>query len=259
MSIINILCVGDVVGENGGEFVKNNLWKIRSGCRADMCVVNGENCGRFNSIEPEWAKMLLSCGADVVTGGNHTFKRNEMYSYLDGTSDVLRPANYPDSCPGQGYVIKNIDGYRILVMSVIGQVFMEPLACPFDTAQKILDREKGGYDFAVCDIHAEATSEKLAFAHCFDGRINVIFGTHTHVQTADLKILPGGTGYITDVGMTGPHDSVLGIKKEIIVDKFLTKLPRRFEVAHTPCELNAVLFKLDTDKKRVVDTIRVES
>lgn len=257
MSIINILCVGDVVGENGGEFIKNNLWKIRSENRCDLCIVNGENCGCFNSIEPDWAKTLLASGADVVTGGNHTWKRNEMRGFLENNEDVLRPANYPGNTPGQGYTVKNVDGYRILVMNIMGQVFLDPLGCPFETAQKILEREKGRYDFAICDLHAEATSEKNAFGHCFDGRINIIFGTHTHVQTADLKILPGGTGYITDVGMTGPHDSVLGIKKEIIVEKFLTKLPQRFEVSPGECEINAALFRLDTDKKRVVEVKRI--
>lgn len=257
MSTINILCVGDVVGENGGEFIKNNLWKMRSLHRADLCVVNGENCGKYNSVEPYMAKLLLSSGADVVTGGNHSFKRVEMQSFLESASDVLRPANFPSSCPGQGYVIKNINGFRVLVMSMMGQVFMDPLACPFETAERILARESGSYDFSVCDFHAEATSEKLAFAHAFDGKINVIFGTHTHVQTADLQILVGGTGYITDIGMSGPHDSVIGIKKEIIVEKFRTKLPKRFEVATTPCEIDAALFTLDTDKGRIVEVKKV--
>ncbi len=253
MSTINILCVGDVVGENGGEFIKNNLWKIRSQYRADLCVVNGENCGKYNSIEPSGARLLLSAGADVVTGGNHSFKRIEMRAYLESSDDVLRPANYPSSCPGQGYVIKSINGFRVLVISMMGQVFMDPLACPFETAERILAHEKGRYDLAVCDLHAEATSEKLAFAHAFDGRIHVLFGTHTHVKTADLRILPGGTGYITDLGMTGPQDSVIGIKKEIIIEKFRTKLPQRFEIAGTPCELNAALFTLDCDKRRVIE------
>lgn len=257
MSTINILCVGDVVGENGGEFIKNNLWKMRSLHRVDFCVVNGENCGKYNSVEPYMAKLLLSSGADVVTGGNHSFKRAEMHSYLETASDVLRPANFPSSCPGQGHVIKNINGFRVLVMSMMGQVFMDPLACPFETAERILARESGAYDFSVCDFHAEATSEKLAFAHAFDGKINVIFGTHTHVQTADLQILAGGTGYITDIGMSGPHDSVIGIKKEIIVEKFRTKLPKRFEVATTPCKIDAALFTLDTDKGRMVEVKKV--
>ncbi|MBE6688472.1 MAG: TIGR00282 family metallophosphoesterase [Ruminococcaceae bacterium] len=253
MSIINILCVGDVVGENGKEFIKNNLWKIRSSHKADMVIVNGENCGKYNSTDPDGADVLLTCGADVVTGGNHTWKRNEMQNYLECHDDVLRPANYPAGCPGQGYTVKNINGYKILVISLMGRVFMEPLACPFETAQRILEHEKGRYDFSICDFHAEATSEKVAFGNFFDGKINIIFGTHTHVRTADLRILPGGTGYITDIGMTGPHDSVLGIKKEIIIRKFLTGMPQRFEVADTPCTLNAALFSIDTDKKCITD------
>lgn len=253
MSTINILCVGDVVGENGAEFVKKNLWKIRSQNNISFCIVNGENCGKYNSTDPDGAEVILAAGADVVTGGNHTWKRVEMRQYLDNSTSVLRPANYPGNPPGNGYTIKDIDGYKVLVMSIMGQVFMDPLDSPFDTAQKILQREKGKYDFCICDFHGEATSEKLAFAHYFDGKINIVFGTHTHVQTADLQILPHGTGYITDLGMTGPSDSILGIKKEIIIEKFLQKLPIRFEVSDNPCKMNGAIFVLDTDKKCITD------
>ncbi|MBQ9940732.1 MAG: YmdB family metallophosphoesterase [Clostridia bacterium] len=252
MSIINILCVGDVIGENGGNFVKNNLWKIRSENKADYAIINCENCGRKNSIDPNGAKLLLSSGADLLTSGNHIWRVNDMRNFTENSRDIIRPANYPAGTPGMGYVIKNINGYKFLIMNIMGQTYMDPLRCPFDTADKILEHEKGKYDFAICDFHGEATSEKMAFAHYFDGRINIVFGTHTHVPTADLQVLPGGTGYISDLGMTGPNDSILGIKKEIIVARFITRMPQRFEVSDNPCSLNGALFSIDTDKRKVV-------
>ena len=254
MSIINILCVGDVIGENGGKFIKNNLWKIRSAHKADYAIVNCENCGRKNSVDPDGAKLLLASGADLLTSGNHIWRVNDMKGYTESSEEIIRPANYPAGTPGLGYVIKNINGYKFLVMNLMGLTFMDPLGCPFEAAQRILDREKGCYDFAICDFHGEATSEKMAFAHHFDGKIHIVFGTHTHVPTADLHILPGGTGYISDLGMTGPVDSILGIKKEIIITKFLTKMPQRFEISDNPCSLSGALFSIDTDRKKVVKT-----
>lgn len=229
--IFRILAIGDVVGKNGLDFLQAHLWKIRARCGADFVVANGENAAPGNGITKDAAETMFLSGADVVTSGNHVFRRADAYAYLDGCPKVLRPANYPKECPGFGSGIFLVGGLRILVMNLMGTVFMESLESPFDAAERILSREKGGYDLAVADLHAEATSEKLAFAHCFDGKINLIFGTHTHVQTNDADVLPGGTGYVTDVGMTGPYDSVLGVKKEIVIRKLRTKLPVRFEEA----------------------------
>ncbi len=250
---LRILAVGDVVGENGLSFIERNLWNIRKRFDADFVIINGENSAPGNGITRESAETLFVSGADVVTGGNHTFRRTQVFSYLDDCENAIRPANYPIGTPGFGYVINRVTGYRILVMNLLGTVYMDSLESPFDRAERILEKEKGEYDFAICDFHAEATSEKLAFAHQFDGRINVVFGTHTHVQTNDPRVLPQGTGYLTDLGMTGPYDSVLGVKKDIIIRRFLTKLPERFEEADGETVFCAAVFEIDTSTGKVCD------
>lgn len=249
---VRFLAVGDVVGKNGLEYIKANLRRIKKELCADAVIVNGENSAPGNGITRESAETLYDAGADVITSGNHVFRRAEVYSFLDDCDYVLRPANYPPQNPGFGSRIYNICGLRVLVMNLLGNVFMESVASPFDAAEKILEREKGSYDIAIADIHAEATSEKIAFAHNFDGRINIIFGTHTHVQTNDACVLPHGTGYITDLGMTGPVDSVLGVKKEIIINKFKTKMPCRFEEAQGKTIFCGALFEYSVQEKRAV-------
>ena len=247
------MAVGDVVGKSGLEYIKSNLWRIRKKENADIVIVNGENSAPGNGITKASADMLFMAGADLITTGNHVFRRSEVYSYLDDNEKILRPANYPKTVPGFGHGIFEFSGTRILVMNLLGTVYMESLESPFETAQRILEREKDSFDIAVCDIHAEATSEKMAFAHHFDGRIHVVFGTHTHVQTADAKVLAQGTGYITDLGMTGPYDSVLGVKKEIVIKKFIEKMPMRFDEADGKAFFNAAVFDIDTKVKKVTD------
>lgn len=250
---VRFMAVGDVVGKNGTEFIKKNLWDIRSRYAVDAVIINGENSAPGNGITRESAETLFVSGADIITTGNHVFRRNEVYTYLDDTPKVLRPANYPASVPGFGSGVFELCGMRVLIMNLLGNVYMESLENPFVTAARILEREKDNYDMAICDIHAEATSEKLAFAHYFDGKIHMVFGTHTHVQTNDAKVLPCGTGYITDLGMTGPVDSVLGVKKEIIINRFITKMPSRFEEAPGETQFNAAIFEFDTVTKKVCD------
>lgn len=245
------MAVGDVVGKSGLEYIKNNLWKIRKDEKADIVIVNGENSAPGNGITKASADTLFMSGADIITTGNHVFRRNEVYSYLDDNEKVLRPANYPKSVPGFGHGIFDFSGVKVLVMNLLGTVYMESLESPFETAERILLREKDGYDLAICDIHAEATSEKIAFAHHFDGRIHIVFGTHTHVQTADARSLNNGTGYITDLGMTGPYDSVLGVKKEIVIKKLTEKMPVRFDEADGKAFFNAASFDIDISTKKV--------
>ena len=245
-----VLAVGDVVGKSGLEYIKSELWKIRKSENADLVIVNGENSAPGNGITKASAETLFMSGADIITTGNHVFRRSEVYSYLDDNEKILRPANYPKSVPGFGHGVFDIGGVRVLVMNLLGTVYMESLESPFDAAERILLREKENYDIAICDIHAEATSEKIAFAHRFDGRINIVFGTHTHVQTSDARILQNGTGYITDLGMTGPYDSVLGVKKEIVIKKFVEKMPVRFDEADGKAFFNAAVFEIDLATKR---------
>lgn len=256
--VFRLLALGDVVGEASVRFLEKNLPSLRAELGADLVIANGENAARTNGIDSSSYRALLAGGVDLVTTGNHVFRQREIYNELDGASTLLRPCNFPGSCPGKGTAILSLSGLRVLVVNLMGTLFMEPLASPFETMEKVLLAEKGKYDFAVCDFHGEATSEKRAFGHLFDGRVSVIFGTHTHVPTADLSILPGGTGYITDLGMCGPKDSVLGMKKEVAIARFLTHMPTRFEVAPGEISIQGALFEIDPDSGKVlfVQTVR---
>lgn len=244
-----ILAIGDVVGQEAVKYLSSSLWAFRRENKINFTVCNAENAALGNGLDPQTADKLISSGCDILTGGNHIFKKNEIRSYIENSETLIRPANYPPDTPGNGYNIINIDGFRILVINILGVIYLESLACPFMTVERILEREKGQYDFSVMDIHAEATSEKLALARYFDGKISCIFGTHTHIQTADEQVLPNKSGYITDLGMTGPCDSILGIRSDIIIEKLRTKLPVRFEVACGKIECNGAVFELDEHGK----------
>ncbi|MBE6701630.1 MAG: TIGR00282 family metallophosphoesterase [Ruminococcaceae bacterium] len=250
MSQIRILAIGDVVQESGTNFVRRRLWDFRREKKIDFVIINGENSGARSHIDKDSAETLLDGGADVITTGNHVWNNRDFHSYLDNSENVLRPANYPDVCAGKGYTILNVDGYRYLVMCLQGTVFMDSLDSPFHKAEHILEREKGNFDFALCDFHAEATSEKTAFAMFFDGKINVVFGTHTHIQTNDARVLKNGTGYVTDLGMTGVFDSVLGLDADTMIKKFYTKMPVFHKVAEGDIVMSGAIFTLDTDTKK---------
>lgn len=257
MSQIRILTIGDVVGPAALEKLSTALFPLKNEYRADFVVVNGENAAPGNGIDVPSAKALLFSGADVITTGNHVWQKKDIRDFLCDSEQIIRPANYPPSCPGAGYTVHECLGWRILVINVMGTVYMESLESPFTAVDRILEREHGRYDLAVLDVHAEATSEKIALGNYFDGRIGIIFGTHTHVPTADLRILPGGSGYITDLGMVGPEQSVLGVKTEIIIEKFMTKMPVRFEIADGPLVLCGACFTYDTDKNCVTEVQQV--
>ena len=231
---------------------------ISAALGVDFVVANGENVSEIHGITADDADALFDCGIDFITTGNHVFRAKSVEALLESSSDIIRPANYPASCPGVGYSIKNVNGWRLLCMNVMGVVYLESLNSPFETVDRILERERGNYDLSLLDIHAEATSEKLALARYFDGRINIIFGTHTHVPTADAQILPRGTGYITDLGMSGPTDGILGTAAEPVIKKFLTKMPQRFTVAEGAVAVTGALFTIDTDTRRVMKVERVE-
>lgn len=257
MSLIRILTVGDVVGTAATEKLSSVLFPLKSEYRADFVIVNGENAAPGNGIDVPSAKNMLYAGADVITTGNHVWQKKDIRDMLCDSEQIIRPANYPPACPGAGYTVRDCLGWRILVINVMGTVYMDSLESPFDTVDRILAREAGRYDLAVLDIHAEATSEKIALGRYFDGRINIIFGTHTHVPTADLRILPNGSGYITDLGMFGPEESVLGVKTDIIIEKFRTKMPVRFEIADGPLVLCGACFTYDTDKKCITEVQQI--
>ena len=254
---MKILAIGDVVGKHSVDHLKNKLWDLRNDLKADFVVVNGENASDIYGIDENEAKTLLSAGADVITLGNHAFGRKSIFAMLSDSESIIRPANYPPLAPGGGYTVINICGWRILCINVMGTAFMESLACPFATVDKILDREKGSYDIAIMDIHAESTSEKISLARYFDGKINVMFGTHTHVQTADEQILPLGSGYITDVGMVGPVNGIIGASPEAVIERARTKISSRLTVADGDIRAYGALFELNDDTKMVTRVTRI--
>lgn len=255
---VNILVIGDVISPEGIEHLKKNLWKIRENNKIDFCIVNGENASFVTGISADLADLLFRSGADVITGGNHTLRNKAVYTYLDDNEAILRPINFGDGAPGHGYVIADAQGYRILVINALGNVHMDPvLDSPYAYIDKLLSELQGKYDFSVLDIHAEASGEKLAIGYAYDGKINVVFGTHTHVQTADEKILPRGTGYITDAGMCGQSGGVLGMDPECVVGRMRTHLPHKFVVAGGACEANGVIFELDTQSGRIKQIKRI--
>ena len=255
---MKILAIGDVTSPKGIEHLEKNLWRVRRENGIDFCVVNGENAAFVTGISPELAEVLLKSGADVISGGNHTLRNRQAFTYLDDTREILRPINFGDSAPGRGYTIAEAMGYKILVISALGNVHMEPvLDSPFSYIDRVLREEEGRYDFSILDIHAEATGEKLAVGYAYDGLINVVFGTHTHVQTADEKILPRGTGYISDVGMCGESGGILGMDSETVVLRMRTKIAHKFKASDGEPEANGVIFTLDTGSGRVTDIKRI--
>ena len=259
MSLFNVLCLGDVVGEDAVARLKAELPRIIKENNVHCTVINGENAlmGRGNGISPDIADTLFFAGADFITGGNHSFASSSVYSMLDDEVGIIRPANYPPECPGTGYCIKDLGAKRVLVMNVSGRIYMnESLSDPFLAVSRILENEKGNYDLSILDLHAEATSEKICIASYFDGKIDIIFGTHTHVPTADLKLLPLGSAYITDLGLCGPENSSLGVKTEIATKKIRTGMPVRFELSRNPVKLEGAIFTLDGGKISALRQVR---
>lgn len=255
---MKILAIGDVTSRGGLDHLEKKLWSVRKKYGVDFCVVNGENASFITGINPEGAENLLRSGADVITGGNHTMQNHAAHTMLDEANEVIRPLNYGESAPGKGYTVVNCQGCRVLVMNALGVVHMDPqLDAPYSYIDSVLAREQGNYDVSILDIHAEATGEKLAVAHSFDGKINVIFGTHTHVPTADASILPNGTGYVTDLGMCGESGGILGMEIESVLFKMRTRLPGKFKCAEGQPVADAVLFELDTVTSRVTDVKRI--
>ena len=257
---MRFLIIGDVVGNSGVEYLKNHLDSIKKLNKIDFVIANGENSTPVGKgINKAVANTLYSCGVDVVTMGNHTFNNYEISKLFEEDFPVIRPANLPDGTEGEGYIITDFFGTKIAVINLLGRVYMECVDCPFRKAEAIIEKIKEQCDIIIVDFHAEATSEKIAMGFYLDGKVSAVFGTHTHVQTADEKILEGGTAYITDVGMTGCHNSVLGVKKEIIIKKFLTSLPQRHEIEDGVATMDAVIIDIDeaTGKATTIEKIQI--
>jgi len=250
--------VGDVCGRPGRAMLREHLPGLRRSHGADLVVVNGENAAAGFGITPSVYEEILAAGADVVTLGNHAFDKKEAMGLLDEEPRLLRPLNYPPGAPGRGAVVVEAGGRRVLVMNAMGRVFLPILLDdPFRAVDGVLEEQRGRFDVAFLDFHGEATSEKEAMGWYLDGRVAAVVGTHTHVQTADERVLPDGTAYITDVGMTGPADSVLGMDKGAMVRRMLQQLPARFEVAEGRRQLNAVVVDVDGDTGRSREVQRI--
>lgn len=256
---MKILAIGDIVGEIAIDYLTKKLSQFIRENKIDFVIANGENASEIKGLSTKDAESIYNLGVDFITLGNHAFSKKDIYTYLDDNDyRIIRPCNFSIKSPGSGYSIVNVDGYKILIINALGTMYMTPLNSPFECIDKILERERGNYDFAILDIHAEATSEKLAIAHYFDGKIAIIFGTHTHVQTADEQILPKGSAYITDLGMTGPINSILGTKIETIIDKFTIQTPQYFTVADGEVRAHGVIFDINPDTLKINSINRIK-
>ncbi|ABP67718.1 metallophosphoesterase [Caldicellulosiruptor saccharolyticus DSM 8903] len=253
---MRFLAIGDVVGRPGRNVLKNSLSKVKENYRIDVVIANCENAAGGNGLTKKVADELFDIGIDIMTMGNHVWSNKEIFSFIDSEQRIIRPANYPEgTTPGRGYNIFEKNNIKFAVINLCGRVFMDNFDCPFRKSDEIL--KKLDINIIIVDFHAEATSEKIALGFYLDGRVSCVYGTHTHVQTADEKILPNGTAYITDIGMTGPCDSVLGVDKEIVIQKFVTMLPVKFEVAKGKAQFNGIVFEIDDSTGKAISIDRI--
>lgn len=256
---LNILAVGDVVGKAGRKALRELLSEFRVHKKVDFCIVNGENAAGGSGITEKVMDEMLEAGADVITSGDHIFKRKEIIGRLDNDPRILRPYNLPERAAGRGMGLFHIGDTPVGVVNIIGRTYMPPVAnCPFDSVDYAIEKLGKDTKIIVVDFHAEATSEKVAMGWYLDGRVSAVYGTHTHIQTADERILHAGTGYITDIGMTGPYESVIGRKKERILAHLLTGMPTPFDVANSDLRLCGVLLKIEKSSGRTLLIERVQ-
>lgn len=254
---MNILVIGDIVGKPGRAILKSLLAKVQTQHDISFTIANAENAAGGRGLTLDVKEELLGMGIDCLTMGNHVWDNKNIFTFIDDEPRLVRPINYPGDCPGQGVHIYQAGfNKRIAVINASGRVFLPALDCPFRALDDLLQDIEQSVDYIIVDFHAEATSEKVAFAYYLDGRVSAVVGTHTHIQTADEKILPGGTAYITDLGMTGPIDSILGMEKQPIIDRFLNARPIRFQVADGPAQMQGVILKLAEESKQALQIER---
>ena len=247
---MNILMVGDVFGDSGRAALSKLLPRIRQEHAIDLAVVNVENAAAGFGVTPQMARQFLEQGADVMTSGNHIWDRREIVEFITRENLLLRPANFPEGTPGVGHVTVKAGPHRVGVLNLMGRVFMTPIDCPFRKADEVVPQLRREAAVILVDMHCEATSESQAMGWYLDGRVSAVVGTHRHVQTADERVLPGGTAYITDLGMTGPTEGVIGVDREIIINRFLHQMPARFEPAKGPAALHGVVIVVDPESGR---------
>lgn len=258
---INILCIGDIVGRPGREVLAKALPRLKKERAIDVVIANGENASGGSGILPKQAELIYAAGVDFITLGDHTWDKPETIPMLNDSLSMIRPANFPEGTPGRGYgIVTSTAGVKVGVINLMGRTFMRyNVECPFRALDTIVDELRKETPIIIVDMHAETTSEKVAIGHYSDGRVSCVFGTHTHVQTADDAILPNGTAYITDLGMSGPINSVIGQTKEKIITRFLTSLPQKFEVAENPGLLQGIIISVDTATGRAQTIERVQT
>jgi metallophosphoesterase (TIGR00282 family) len=257
---VRLLFVGDVVGRPGREAVEALLPDLRDRLDVDACIVNGENIANGVGITPRLAERLLAAGADALTLGNHAWRREEIGPYLSSSTTIVRPANFQSESPGRGLtVVEARDGTPVAVVNLLGTLFLDPAHSMWEVVDELVAEARETTPVVVVDVHAEATSEKVALAAWLDGRVTAVLGTHTHVQTSDARLLPGGTAALTDVGMTGPHDSVIGVRTELAIRRMRTGMPVRFETASDGVRLEGALVTCDpaTGRASAIEPVRV--
>lgn len=254
---VTVFFIGDVIGEPGRKALFLSLSKMINKKKVDLVLANGENASGGFGITGKIAGKLYSYGVDCITTGNHVWRNKEIFKFISEDPKLIRPANYPKETPGKGWIIIEKNEVKIAVLNLLGRVFMEPLECPFKTAHKEVSILRKQTKIILIDFHGEATSEKVAMGWYMDGMVSAVIGTHTHVQTADERILPGGTAYITDIGMTGPFDSIIGMKKENALRKFVTMLPTKFSVAENDIRINGVVITIDKETGRALMIERI--
>ncbi|MHB8961772.1 MAG: TIGR00282 family metallophosphoesterase [Saccharofermentanales bacterium] len=256
---MNILFIGDIVGSSGRSAIRNNIKRIRNENAIDLCIANAENSAAGLGITPTVARDLFDSGIDALTMGNHTWSKSDIFNFIDSETRIARPANVCENWPGKGYTVAQAGPHKAVIINLLGRVGMNPANCPFDKANEMIPDLKQRYNtkVVIIDFHAEATSEKQAFARHFDGRVSLVVGTHTHVQTADECILERGTGFITDVGMTGPVNSVIGMEISSSVRRFVDKLPVPYRVAEGPSIFSAVVAQIDESTGRATSIRRI--
>jgi metallophosphoesterase (TIGR00282 family) len=251
------LVLGDVAGQQALDYVCSKLRKLKLMYGADVVIVNGENASKSGGLDGDDARKLLDAGADVITGGNHTLRGRRISEAMDEYPEIIRPLNYQEACPGKGYVVITVkNGIKLLVINVAGQIFMDPADSPFSCTERVLNEVP--HDVCIADIHAEATSEKAAFARCYDGRVNFTFGTHTHVQTADETYLPMGSGFITDIGMCGPVDSILGTDPQVIINRMVKREFAPFTKASGTIKICGATVTINLKTGYVTDIKRIQ-
>lgn len=255
---INILLIGDIVGRPGRQFLKDVLPQIKERENISFTIANGENSAGGVGITPKVFKELMDAGVDIITGGNHIFSKKEILQTLNEEERILRPANFPEEAPGKGWIVVEVEkGLKIGVLNLMGRTFMASIDCPFKTAEREIAKIKNFTPIIIVDFHAEATSEKNAMGYFLAGRVSAVIGTHTHVATSDEKIIKDWTAYITDVGMTGAFDSILGMEKERVISKFLTQVPQNFEVAKNDVRMQGVVIEIEKITGRSTNIRRI--